>query len=285
MRLPVLTAVLFSCAAHPARAEIRDVLKSAEIDALLAGSGDRALEERSNYAIWLKVHSGRPGPYEMHRGADDVLLVRRGNATVQLGGQLQGSWEASAGNWVGTGIQGARQYRVGAGDLVHIPRNTPHRIDPGTGRFEYVVVRVFPTGENLPPRSGILAAGRIDDVVRKSEIDSTFAANATNQPLHSARNFTINYVIYSGRSGPWQAHRGCVDIYFVHTGAARGYLGGEIENAKEEAPGEIRGAGVSGAREYDIGPGDLVVIPRNTAHHMRPTTPKLGYLLLKVWAD
>ena len=42
---------------------------------------------------------------------------------------------------------------------------------------------------------------------------------------------------------------------------------------------------MTGGRRYSVGPGDIVVIPRETAHHMEPTSAKLGYLLLKVWAE
>ena len=255
--------------------EIRDVIKAADIDARFARTArDLALHERPNYAIWLKVHSGRAGPYEVHRDADDVLWVRRGAATVLLGGELTGA-----------GLAGARRHEISAGDVVHIPRNTPHRIDPGAGRLEYVVVRIFPTGDNLPPRPGFLAPRIMPEVLKKSEIDATIAKFDANQPIHAAKNYTMNYVIYKGRSGPFEAHHGCVDIYFIQFGAARALLGGEIENPKEESPGEIRGAGVKGSREYTIGPGDLVVIPRNGTHHMIPTSEKLGYILLKVWAE
>lgn len=268
------------------RCEIRDVLKSSEIDAMFARTTqDRALDERPSYAIWLKVHDGKPGPYELHRGADDILWVRRGKATLLLGGELTGPRETSPGDFVGRGIQGARQHEAGAGDVIHLPRNTAHRIDPGSGRFEYVVVRVFPTGGNLPPRQGFLAPRRMPDVLKKSEIDDTFAKYDANQPIHAALNYTMNYVIYSGRSGPYEAHRGCVDIYFLQVGTGVAHLGGEITNAKEETPGEIRGDAVTGSRTYDIGPGDMVVIPRNGVHHMIPTSPKLGYLLMKVWAE
>ncbi len=241
-----------------AAAEIRDVLKSAEIETQLARTTrDQALHERPNYAIWLKVHSGKPGPPESHPDADDVLWIRRGSGTVTLG---------------------ERGHAVGAGDVIFIERNVRHQIDPGAGRLEYVVVRVFPTGENLPPRAGFLAPRRMPDLLKKSEIDA-------NQPLHSGRNFTMNYVIYSGRSGPYEAHRGCVDIYLLQVGTGVAHLGGQIVSPTEESPGEIRGTEVTGSRTYNIGPGDLVVIPRHGVHHMKPAAPKLGYLLVKVWAE
>ena len=46
-----------------------------------------------------------------------------------------------------------------------------------------------------------------------------------------------------------------------------------------------RGVGVTGARRHEIGPGDIVLIPRDTAHHIDPGTGKLGYLLMKIWAE
>jgi len=71
----------------------------------------------------------------------------------------------------------------------------------------------------------------------------------------------------------------------MQIGTAMAQLGGEIQNAKEESPGEPRGDGVKGAREHQIGPGDIVLIPRNTAHHMTPAGGRLGYILVKVWVD
>jgi mannose-6-phosphate isomerase-like protein (cupin superfamily) len=252
---------LFIPAVFPIAAEIRDVLKSSEIDAKLAGlQGTLALHERPNFAVWLMVHDGKAGPLETRAEGDNILHIRRGKATITLAG---------------------RKHQVAAGDMVHIPRNTEHRIDPGNGRIEYVVVRIFPSGEGLSPRRG----ARMQDVLTKSEIDAAFAKHDSNQPIHSSPNYTMNYVIYTGRSGPYEAHRGCVDIYFMRVGTGTAHLGGEIVNAKEETPGEIRGDAVKSSRTYTIGPGDMVVIPRTGVHHMVPTTPKLGYVLLKVWAD
>lgn len=258
MRLIVCLLVLAVC---PVAAEIQDVLKSSEIDARFAGlQRELPLHEKPNFAIWLKVHDGKAGPIETHADRDDILYIRRGKAMVTIAG---------------------RKHQVAAGDLIHISRNTEHRIDPGNGRIEYVVVRIFPSGEGLPPRRG----SRMADVLKKSEIDATLARYDSNQPIHASPNYTMNYVIYAGHSGPYEAHRRCVDIYFMQVGTGTAHLGGEIANAKEETPGEIRGDAVKGARTYTIGPGDMVVIPRNGVHHMIPTTPKLGYILLKVWAD
>ena len=255
-----IICLLFAMAG-PAAAEVRDVLKSSEIDARLIGlQRDLTLHERPNFAILLKVHDGKAGPMEADAKSDQILHIRRGKAAIKLAG---------------------RTHEVAAGDIVHIPRNTGHQIDPGNGRVAYVVVRIFPSGEGLPPRRG----SPMSNVLKKTEIDATFARYDSNQPIHASPNYTMNYVIYSGRSGPYEAHRGCVDVYFMQVGTGTAHLGGEIVDAEEETPGEIRGNDVKGSRTYAIGPGDMVVIPRNGVHHMIPSTPKLGYVLLKVWAE
>jgi mannose-6-phosphate isomerase-like protein (cupin superfamily) len=281
--------VLLSAASG--RAEIRDVLKDADIRDMFGGVASRKdgpgliVHSTGAYTIRFDVQAGKPGPYTAHPNADQLLFVRAGTATILLGGELAQAKESASGELTGQAIKAGRTHELGAGDVVHLPRNTPYRIDPAGGRLEYARVMVFPAGDNLPPRQGFLSPRRMSDVLKKSEIDATFAKYSTNQPIHAAPNYTMNYVIYSGRSGPWEAHRGCTDIYFVQTGTATAQLGGDIADAKEEAPGEIRGTGVSGARRHTIGPGDMVLIPRNTAHHMDPAGPKLGYLLLKVWVE
>jgi len=249
----------------PAAGEIRDVLPSERISALFAGAGaSQVVHQRPNFAIVFRVARGA-GPATRRADADEVWLVHGGSAALTLNGKA---------------------YRISAGDLVYVPRGVPSRVEAGAGPLEMIVVRVFPEGGAQPPAlGGILAPRRMPDVVTREQIRETLATHDRNQPLHAGRNFTMNYVIYPAHAGPWEAHRGCVDIYFLQIGTAAAQLGGEISNPKEDPPGEIRGSGVTGARSYRIGPGDLVLIPRNTAHHMDPGPGKLGYLLLKIWAE
>ena len=265
MRVMWFAAALALSAAPALRSEIHDVLKSAEIDAGLAKvKGSLTVHQRPNFSISLNSHEGGAGALETHDGADEVLFIRRGSGSLLLDD---------------------RKLEVVSGDVINIRRKTPHRIDAPSGRIEYIAVRIVPIGAS-GAASGIRPAPRImPDLLRASEISETFAKFDSNQPIHAAPNFTMNYVIYNSRVGPWEAHRGCVDIYFMRIGTAVAQLGGQIRDAKEESPGEIRGGGVTGARRREIGPGDIVVIPRDTAHHMDPGAGKLGYLLMKIWVD
>jgi len=237
--------------------EIRDVLKSAEIERRLAGAGEVTLESQPNYAIVLRSEAGKGSP-RAHSSADEIWWVRGGQAKVSLGTLV---------------------YDVAGGDVLRLPRNTRHAVE---GSLKYLAVRVFPLSGRP---HGLFPDKRMPEVLKKAAIEATIAGNDTNQPLHSAPNFTLNHVIYAGKSGPWEAHRDCVDIYFIQHGSGKAHLGGAITNPKEVSPGEIRGAGVSGSRAHEIAPGDLVVIPRMGAHYVTPAAPKLAYLLIKVWAD
>jgi mannose-6-phosphate isomerase-like protein (cupin superfamily) len=265
MRVMWFAAALAISGTTALRSEIHDVLKSAEIDASLAKvKGSSIIHQRPNFSIALGSKEGGAGAPEKNDGADEVLSIRSGSGSLWLGD---------------------RKYEIGSGDFINVKRGTPHRIDAPSGPIEYVAVRIVPAREGHTA-SGIRPGPRtMPDVLRASEITETFAKFESNQPIHSAPNFTMNYVIYSGHAGPWEAHKGCVDIYFIKMGTGSCQLGGQIQNAKEESPGEPRGDGVTGARRHAVGPGDIVVIPRETAHHMEPTSAKLGYVLLKVWAD
>jgi mannose-6-phosphate isomerase-like protein (cupin superfamily) len=279
------------------RAEIKDVMKSADIDAILARSkqGEQVLHRRPNFSIVAGVREGQALPAETQKDTGTVIHLRKGSGKFTVAG---------------------RTYDVAAGDVLHVPRNAPYQIDPGGGRVEYLAIRVRDLGNSTPRGSGIgasqgsaVGAARgatatgagtargsatggavrqmMPDVIKKAVIDATFAKNTENQPIGSPGTpaYSTNYVIYAGRQPPWETHAGCVDIYVIKAGSGVTQLGGKMSNPKEDTPGEMRGDGVTGARSYSIAVGDVVVIPRLEVHHQEPKMPILGYMLLKVWAD
>ena len=223
---------------------------------------------KPNFAVVFRVSSGKPGAWQKHSDADEFWFVRHGSASVSLG-----TGEA----------RDQKHYQVAAGDVVNVPRTTAYQITPNTARLEYIAVRVFPTERRLG--IGIGASGTphpMPDVEPKAHIDATFASADHNVTLHSAGAVLINHVVYKGAPGPWEVHQTCDDLYFMRMGTAQAQIDGTLVGGKEDSPGEIRGTGVTGSRKFTIGPDDLVIIPRNTAHFMDPGTNKLGYLLVKV---
>jgi len=257
-----ITLVLVS---WPLCGQLRDVVKTEEIDKMFARARP-SLEvlSKPNLAVAFRVASGSSGAWQTHPGADEFWFVRHGGAGVSLG-------------------TAAQHYDVAAGDVVSVPRTTAYQITPGATAFEYVAVSILPAERHLG--IGIGAAGTprpMPPVARKADIDATLASADKNVTLHSAGATLINHVVYPSTPGPWEVHQTCDDLYFMRLGTARAQLDGTLVNAKEDPPGEPRGTGVTGARTFTIGPGDMVWIPRNTAHHMDPSSHKLGYLLVKV---
>jgi mannose-6-phosphate isomerase-like protein (cupin superfamily) len=70
------------------------------------------------------------------------------------------------------------------------------------------------------------------------------------------------------KSGQAELHADWIDHIFVQEGGATMVLGGTIEQPRETGPGETRGSGVSGGKNFAMHPGDYVYVPANTVHRM-----------------
>jgi mannose-6-phosphate isomerase-like protein (cupin superfamily) len=160
-----------------------------------------------------------------------------------------------------------------------VPRNSAYRIEPSASRFEYVAVRVFLSRSDTAA-TGPTETGRIPTVTSKTEIDKFFASATQSEPLGAGDTVTLGRIIHNGKPSPWESHETADQICFVRHGTAQASLDGFIVDAKLTAPGQIRGSGVIGASQFTIGPGDIVWIPRNTAHFIDPGSGKVGYFLV-----
>jgi mannose-6-phosphate isomerase-like protein (cupin superfamily) len=85
------------------------------------------------------------GVPEQHDTIIDVVMVHSGEGTLQVGGEMiNRKGGSSAGEYVGTGIEGGERHPLGAGDVVHIPATVPHRFLVEAGKhLTYVLVK-FP---------------------------------------------------------------------------------------------------------------------------------------------
>ncbi len=63
---------------------------------------------------------------EVHDGADDVFIIMEGTATLTLGGALESPTQIQPGEWRAPRITGGREFKVNGGDVVMVPRGTPH---------------------------------------------------------------------------------------------------------------------------------------------------------------
>lgn len=80
---------------------------------------------------------------EMHEKADDIYFVLRGSARLTLGGRIVRKIKKKAGEYEGESISGGKTRLLKKGDVVKIPRKTPHMMDVRKKVIEYIVVKVY----------------------------------------------------------------------------------------------------------------------------------------------
>ncbi|MGH7783266.1 MAG: cupin domain-containing protein [Candidatus Binatia bacterium] len=80
---------------------------------------------------------------ELHDASDDVYYVLKGEATLVLGGKLENPREASPGEWKSKTIIGGQTIVVKEGDLIVVPRGTPHQRSVTGKGFSMILIKVF----------------------------------------------------------------------------------------------------------------------------------------------
>ena len=78
---------------------------------------------------------------EVHDASDDVYYVLEGTATLTLGGKLEAPREVEPGEWRSPRITGGQTFEIKKGDLIIVPRGTPHQ---RTGKdFSMILIKIF----------------------------------------------------------------------------------------------------------------------------------------------
>jgi mannose-6-phosphate isomerase-like protein (cupin superfamily) len=81
-----------------------------------------------------------------------------------------------------------------------------------------------------------------------------------------------------------QVHVETDEIFLVLSGAAHVTLGGELTDKflEDGQKNELRGTGIKGGTVRQVAPGDVVSIPRGTAHHVDPRGGYIIYMVIKI---
>jgi len=83
--------------------------------------------------------------HEVHDGSDDVYYVLDGEATLILGGSLIEPNQISPGEWRSKNANGGQKVVIRKGDLVVVPRGTPHQRTVTGNGFSMIIVKIFET--------------------------------------------------------------------------------------------------------------------------------------------
>lgn len=79
---------------------------------------------------------------ELHDASDDVYYVLEGAATLTLGGKLEAAREVEPGEWRGK-ISGGKNVEITKGDLVIVPRGTPHERSTVGKDFSMILIKIY----------------------------------------------------------------------------------------------------------------------------------------------
>ena len=83
------------------------------------------------------------GNPEQHDAIIDIVMVQSGTGTLVMGGTMAGKRSTTAGEWIGTRLDGGDRHPLGAGDIVHIPAGIPHSfLVPAGGHITYVLLKI-----------------------------------------------------------------------------------------------------------------------------------------------
>jgi len=83
-----------------------------------------------------------PPTGELHDASDDVYYVLEGAATLTLGGKLEAPREVEPGEWRGK-INGGKEIEINKGDLIVVPRGTPHARSTAGKDFTMILIKIY----------------------------------------------------------------------------------------------------------------------------------------------
>lgn len=108
-----------------------------KVEDLIGGAG-------MQLRVAVQHEKGRAGASaEVHDASDDVYYVLDGAATLTLGGALEAPREAEPGEWRSPRILGGQSIEIKKGDLVVVPRGTPHQRSTAGQDFTMILIKVF----------------------------------------------------------------------------------------------------------------------------------------------
>jgi mannose-6-phosphate isomerase-like protein (cupin superfamily) len=82
-------------------------------------------------------------PAELHNASDDVYYVLEGGATLVLGGKLEAPKEVEPGEWRSPRIIDGKTFQITKGDLVIVPRGTPHQRSTANKDFTMILIKIY----------------------------------------------------------------------------------------------------------------------------------------------
>lgn len=118
-----------AAAATPAGVQLFTAEKlDAEFKALHAAPANNTIVNDKNFVVILTVETAKSAKeFEYHEGRDHMFYVLDGSTTYEIGGTPKGSHGTGPGEWLAPESEGAKTMELKKGDMLIIPRGTPHK--------------------------------------------------------------------------------------------------------------------------------------------------------------
>jgi len=106
------------------------------------GVATESLANWGNHSFMV-IRREATGQAEFHENQADIIIVRAGRATMQIGGKVVGGKPTAPGEIRGTSIDGGEVVSLSPGDVIHVQPKTPHMAILEKGQFvEYMTIKV-----------------------------------------------------------------------------------------------------------------------------------------------
>ena len=105
--------------------KLADLIKSFQAD-----PGEHYLYQPASLPLTIAVTTQgikKAGEFEYHEGRDHVFLILEGRTRFEVGGLPKNARSTKLGEWLAPSSVGASTVEVMKGDMLVIPRGTPHR--------------------------------------------------------------------------------------------------------------------------------------------------------------
>lgn len=120
---------------------------TSQLDALIpqtkaTGSAGPIIADYGKLSLMLSVRTA-DGVGELHQNQDDIMIVKKGTATLVTGGTLVDPKTVSDGELRGTSVKGGVSKSLAPGDVIIVPAGLPHQllIPKGTA-YESLIAKV-----------------------------------------------------------------------------------------------------------------------------------------------
>jgi mannose-6-phosphate isomerase-like protein (cupin superfamily) len=100
----------------------------ADIKAMQAAPANNTIVNDKTFVVILTVETAKSAKeFEYHDGRDHVLYILDGETKYEVGGTPKGAHSIGPGEWLAPESEGAATYMLKKGDMLIIPRGTPHK--------------------------------------------------------------------------------------------------------------------------------------------------------------